>query len=84
MITNRANPFTSSTTIVFKTQGGRTFIQVIDTLGRMIKVLLDQDYAGPGTTTVTFDAEGLPNGIYYAGLQNGVIQQVRAMLKVRP
>jgi len=84
LITNRANPFTSNTTIVFKTQGGRTFIQVIDTLGRMIKVLIDQDYTGPGTHTVQFDAEGLPNGIYYARLQNGVIQQVRAMLKVRP
>ena len=83
LITNRPNPFTSSTTIVFKTQGGRSFIQVIDTLGRMIKVLIDQDYAGPGTHNVTFDAEGLPNGVYYARLQNGVIQQVRAMLKVR-
>lgn len=82
LITNSPNPFTSSTTIKFTTAGGHTFIQIIDTLGRMIKVLTDRDYTA-GTYTLDFNSDGLPTGVYYARFQNGVTQQVRAMLKVR-
>jgi hypothetical protein len=56
---------------------------IIDTLGRLIKTLIDQEYNGPGQYTVTFKADNLATGVYYARLQNGTIQQVRAMLKVR-
>ena len=83
IITNSPNPFTESTTIKFKTEGGHTLIQIIDTLGRVIKTLLERDYISAATDTVTFDSGGLPTGIYYARLQNGVIQKVRPMLKVR-
>lgn len=82
MITNSPNPFTGSTSIKFTTSGGHTFIQIIDTLGRVIKILTDRDYTA-GTYTLDFNSDGLPTGIYYARLQNGVTQQVRAMLKVR-
>ena len=83
LITNYPNPFTATTTIKFHTEGGHTLIQVFDTLGRLIRVPVDRDYAAAGNYTVDFDGEGLPNGIYYARLQNGVTQQVRAMMKVR-
>ena len=83
LITNSPNPFTGSTTIKFKTAGGHTLIQIIDTLGRMLKVLIDAEYPAAGTYSVTFNSEGLPPGIYYARFQNGVTQHVRAMLKVR-
>jgi hypothetical protein len=83
LIKNYPNPFTASTTITFKTDGGHTSIMIIDTLGRMITSLVDQDYTGPGEYTVTFNAEKLATGVYYARLQNGATQQVRAMLKVR-
>jgi hypothetical protein len=36
-----------------------------------------------GTHRIDFDSEGLPPGIYYARLQNGIAQEVRAMMKVR-
>lgn len=81
-ITNYPNPFTTKTTIKFKTAGGHTMIQIMDTLGRVIKLLVDNDYT-PGTYTADFDGEGLPTGIYYARFQNGVTQYVRAMMKVR-
>lgn len=81
-ITNSPNPFTGSTTIKFNTAGGHTFIQIIDTLGRVIKILTDREYTA-GTYTLDFNSEGLPTGIYYARFQNGVTQQVRAMMKVR-
>jgi hypothetical protein len=82
-ITNDPNPFTSSTRISFRTAGGHTLIQVIDTMGRLIKNLLEKDYTAPAEDFVDFDSEGLPNGVYYARFQNGVVQKVRPMLKVR-
>lgn len=83
IIKNYPNPFVSSTTITFKTEGGHTSIMIIDTLGRVIKTLIDQEYTGPGQYTITFNADRLATGVYYARLQNGTIQQVRAMLKVK-
>jgi uncharacterized protein (DUF1501 family) len=83
VITNYPNPFTTKTTIQFKTEGGHTLIQIMDTLGRVVGKLIDQDYAQAGNYNVTFDSEGLPTGIYYARLQNGSMQQVRPMLKAR-
>ena len=83
LITNAPNPFTSSTTIKFKTEGGHTMIQIIDTLGRVLKILVDRDYPAAGTYTIDFNSEGLPQGIYYARFQNGITQHVRAMMKVR-
>ena len=80
-ITNFPNPFTSKTTIQFDTTGGHTLIQIFDTLGRLIKVLTDREYAA-GTYRIDFDSELLPTGLYYARLQNGITQQVRAMMKV--
>lgn len=82
LITNGPNPFTNSTEITFRTAGGHTLIQIIDTLGRMIKTLVDAEYTA-GTYKITFNAEGLPTGVYYARFQNGVTQHVRAMMKVR-
>lgn len=82
LIINYPNPFVESTAITFKTKGGHTLIQVIDTLGRVIRTLTDKEYV-PGTYTVRFESVGLPLGVYYARLQNGSLQQVRAMLKTR-
>jgi uncharacterized protein (DUF1501 family) len=83
LIKNYPNPFSGSTTISFKTEGGHTSVMIIDTLGRVIKTLIDQEYNGPGQYTVSFNADRLAMGVYYARLQNGAIQQVRAMLKVK-
>ena len=83
IIKNYPNPFVSSTSITFKTEGGHTSIMIIDTLGRVIQTLIDQEYSGPGQHTVTFNAERFATGVYYARLQNGAVQQVRAMLKVK-
>ncbi len=83
LIKNYPNPFVGSTTITFKTKGGHTSIMIIDTLGRTIRTLVDEVYPDAGQYTVTFNSEKLPAGVYYARLQNGPTQQVRAMLKVR-
>lgn len=83
LIKNYPNPFISSTTISFKTDGGHTSIMIIDTLGRVIKTLVDQEYTVPGQYSVPFNADRFAPGVYYARLQNGPVQQVRAMLKVK-
>ena len=82
LIINYPNPFVETTSITFRTRGGHTLVHIIDTLGRSIKTLTDKEYTA-GAYTVSFDAYGLPPGVYYARLQNGVLQQVRPMLKVR-
>jgi uncharacterized protein (DUF1501 family) len=82
LIINYPNPFTDSTRITFKSKGGHTMIQVMDTEGRVIKMLADRDYT-PGTYNIDFNSGGLPTGAYYLRLQNGPLQQVRPMLKVR-
>lgn len=83
LITNYPNPFTSKTTITFKTDGGYTLVQIIDPMGRVISNLVNQTYTAAGTYSVTFDSGGLPQGVYYARLQNMSTQQIRTMLKVR-
>lgn len=83
LISNYPNPFSTATSIKFKTKGGYTLIQVLDTSGHMIKVLVDKEFTEAGEYSVSFDSEALPSGIYYARLQNSSIQQVRAMIKAR-
>jgi hypothetical protein len=83
LIRNYPNPFDAETTIEFKTAGGHTLIQIIDTSGRAIAVLLEKVYATATTDKVVFKAGDLPVGTYYARLQNGSASQVRAMLKVK-
>lgn len=82
LIINHPNPFIQTTSITFRTKGGHTLIQIIDQLGRVIRVLADKEYV-PGTYTLPFDGFGLSAGVYYARLQNGSLQQVRSMLKSR-
>jgi uncharacterized protein (DUF1501 family) len=82
LITNGPNPFIESTKITFKTNGGHTLIQIMDSIGRVIKTF-EKVYPDVASTEVyTFDAGHLANGTYYARFQNGAVQQVRTMLKM--
>ena len=76
------SPFTQSAKIVYKTDGGHTLLQIFDTMGRLIKSPVDAVLAA-GSYNYTFDSDSLPAGVYYARLQNGATQQVKAMVKVR-
>ncbi|MDE3251184.1 MAG: DUF1501 domain-containing protein [Bacteroidota bacterium] len=82
LISNYPNPFVNNTVISFTTAGGHTLIQIMDTLGRVITNLVDQDYTA-GTYSVVLNGERLAPGIYYARLQNLTQQQVRTMVKAR-
>jgi uncharacterized protein (DUF1501 family) len=82
LVSNYPNPFTETTTIRFTTRGGHTLLQIIDALGRVVRTPVDSIYE-VGNYSITFDGGGLPSGVYYARLQNGVLQQVKPMLKLR-
>lgn len=82
LISNYPNPFTSSTVITFKTSGGHTLVQIMDTSGKVIANLVDKNYTA-GNYTIVFDSGNLPTGVYYARLQNMATQQVHTMLKAR-
>lgn len=82
LIINYPNPFVESTKITFRSKGGHILIQVMDTSGRVIRLLADKDYPS-GVHNIDFNSGPLPAGAYYVRLQNGPLQQVRPMLKVR-
>lgn len=83
LISNYPNPFTQDTTITYTTSGGHTLIQIMNTLGQLIATPLDQVVPVAGTYSIPWSAGNLATGVYYVRLQNGNIQQVKAMLKVR-
>lgn len=75
------NPFYSSLSIQFKSNGGHTLVQVLDGSGRLVKILFDKEIEA-GTFRIEFNGQHLPPGIYYVRLQNQIIQQVKSVLKV--
>ncbi|MBL0358752.1 MAG: DUF1501 domain-containing protein [Chitinophagaceae bacterium] len=83
LISNSPNPFVSSTTITYTTQGMHTMVQVMNTSGKVIKVLVDK-VMKQGTYTVSFDSTNYPPGTYYLRLQNMELSQVKAMMIVAP
>ena len=82
LISNFPNPFRTSTTIQFQSAGGHVSIQIVDEGGRQIQTLVDADYPA-GAWSVTFNAQSLGNGLYYARFQNMNQQQVRTLSKIK-
>lgn len=82
LISNYPNPFTTQTNVKYITQAGHVLVQVIDCMGRVVKILVDKVQDG-NTYTIPFDSTGLATGVYYLRLQNGPLQQVRPVLKVK-
>jgi uncharacterized protein (DUF1501 family) len=83
LIDNYPNPFTQNTSIRFTTSGGHTLVQIMNTLGQVIDTPVDKEFATAGTYKISWDSRRLATGVYYARFQNGSVQQVRTMLKVR-
>ena len=76
------NPFVHTTTIKYESNGGYCQVDIIDNQGRMIKNLLSKD-CPKGSYEVACDLEGFADGVFYVRLQNGPIQQVKSIVKVR-
>ncbi len=82
LIHNYPNPFVERTSIAFESGGGKVIVQVFNGAGQLVAT----PYSGicpAGTHAVTWDTGDLPSGLYYCRLQNGGVQQVGQMMKVR-
>ncbi|HLZ85951.1 MAG TPA: T9SS type A sorting domain-containing protein, partial [Puia sp.] len=82
LLSNYPNPFRNTTTLFFKSSGGRVTIRLADTSGQWLQTLVDTDYPA-GDYSIVFDGSRLSNGIYYAHFQNMSAHQVRAMSRIR-
>ena len=64
LLQNYPNPFNSSTTIRYSlNRDSRTEIIVFDLLGHKLAALVDE-YRDAGTHEISWDASGLPAGVY--------------------
>ncbi len=78
---NYPNPFNPVTTIPFAVEAPqRVTLEVFDALGRRVAVLVDEAVQA-GAYTATFDASGLPSGVYVYRLA-GAGQTLRRELVV--
>lgn len=75
------SPYSVNATVQFSTNGGNTMIQQIDGLGRVVKVLTNQDYAA-GTYNIDIYNDGLASGVYFLRLQNKSLQKVISVMKM--
>jgi len=75
------NPYAINATIQFSTKGGHTLIQQIDALGRVVKVLTNQEYVA-GTYNIDIYNDGLASGVYFIRLQNKSLQKVINVVKM--
>ena len=87
---NYPNPFNPSTNIAFEVpEAADLRLEVFDQLGRMVRVLVNDQRFEAGTHTVLFTAltdggEPLPSGVYYARLTaDGFRVQTTRMLCIR-
>jgi len=80
-IRNYPNPFSTSTTIEFESaQSTQIVLSIYNQLGELIEVL--QKTSQPGKQTITWDANGLPSGVYFIRMrfENELI--TRKMIKL--
>jgi uncharacterized protein (DUF1501 family) len=77
------SPFTDRTVVSYTTVlPGQVKLQVMNAMGQLVAQPVDKVLA-PGSYRLNLDLEAMPTGMYFCRLQNGPLQQVRSMMKVR-
>ena len=77
---NFPNPFNPSTVVRFRiSQSGHVTLTVFDLLGRRVETLAD-GLMSPGIHERTFEARGLPSGVYLCRFTAGLFVQTTKML----
>ena len=80
---NYPNPFNPATIIRYQVpKESRVKLIVYNLLGQVVRTLVDQSQ-GPGSYSRTFDASGLPSGIYFYRLETADFHDVEKMLLIR-
>ncbi len=81
---NYPNPFNPGTVISFYLPESRKVsLEIFNNLGQLIKILLNNEILNSGRHSVYFNAQNLPNGIYYYRLTAGKFQQVKKMVLIK-
>jgi hypothetical protein len=80
---NYPNPFNPSTTISFSLpQREHVTLKIFDVLGRGVATLVDGEMEA-GEHSVNFNAEWIPNGVYFAQMKGGNKVQRIKMVSVK-
>lgn len=84
LLPNYPNPFNPTTTITFTVPAdGRALLRVFNVLGQEVATVFDAEALAGTYHTASFDATGLPSGMYFSRLgQNGSVQ-VRSMVLMK-
>ena len=82
-LTAYPNPFATTTNISYElTRPSDVQVEVFDVLGKRVH-LFDSGIKPSGEHVVTFDASGLPSGVYFYTLTTGDFTQTRKMVVVK-
>jgi len=77
------NPFNPSSALSFQLlANSRVSLRVYDTAGREVATLVE-GWREAGAHEVTFDASGLPSGIYFARLRSDGLTQVQKLILLK-
>jgi len=78
------NPFNPTTTVAFSVMNaGNHTIDIYSTAGKLIETI-SQGYVSPGSYEVTWDANGMPSGIYIVRLiANGKLVNSRKVMLLK-
>ena len=77
---NYPNPFNPTTHIAYTlAEKNHTTLTVHNTLGQIVATLVDQQMES-GSHEVTFNAAGLPSGVYFYQIKSGLHTSVRKMI----
>jgi hypothetical protein len=80
---NSPNPFNPVTSVRFALpEKARTSLRVFDVGGRLVRVLLDEERE-PGQHEVTFDARGLPSGVYFLRMESKSFSETRKLVLLK-
>jgi hypothetical protein len=75
------NPFQSNLKVTYRTDGGHTAIQMLDTAGRVVATLFNESVA-EGEYSLVWPAGNLPAGTYFCRFTNGLKQQTKPVVKI--
>lgn len=80
---NFPNPFNTSTTLeYFLSDEGNVSLKIFNMLGNEVAVLAEE-YKLPGQYRVTFDATGIPSGIYLCKLNVDDFMLTRKLILIK-
>jgi hypothetical protein len=80
---NYPNPFNSSTSIAFDLKNPSNItLKIYDVLGQEVVTVIDSRYDA-GKYTVSWNAAGMPSGIYFCQLQTGDFTEIRKLLLLK-